>query len=137
MFQVIVLAGHVVSDPVMHYRPDGIAVTNFRMVTQYTAQAGMQRTMRHNYFDVQCLDREAQVCYEHLQRDDLVFVLGVLKGNVLPRRSSEGATSPVFQVLAKQVIFLKQRQRARPTEDGGEAIPETDEYVAMDTAEDR
>ncbi|MBO9345895.1 MAG: single-stranded DNA-binding protein [Chloroflexi bacterium] len=137
MFQVIVLAGYVVSDPVMHYRPDGIAVTNFRMVTQYTAQAGMQRTMRHNYFDVQCLDREAQVCYEHLRRNDLVVVLGVLKGNVLPRRSSEGETSPVFQVLAKQVIFLKQLQRARPTEDSEAAIPETDEYVAMDTAEDR
>jgi single-stranded DNA-binding protein len=135
MFQVIVLAGYVVNDPVMHYRPDGIPVTNFRMVTQYTAQAGMQRTMRHNYFDVQCLDREAQVCYDHLRRNDVVVVLGILKGNVLPRRPSEGETKPVFQVLAKQVIFLKQLQRTRPTEDGEEAIPETDEYVAMD--EDR
>jgi single-stranded DNA-binding protein len=137
MFQVIVLAGYVVNDPVMHYRPDGIPVTNFRMVTQYTAQAGMQRTMRHNYFDVQCLDREAQVCYEHLRRNDVVVVLGILKGNVLPRRPSEGETKPIFQVLAKQVIFLKQHQRTRPTEDGEEAIPETDEYVAMDETEDR
>ena len=137
MFQVIVLAGYVVNDPVMHYRPDGIPVTHFRMATQYTAQAGMQRTMRHNYFDVQCLDREAQVCYDHLRRNDVVFVLGILKGNVLPKRSSENETMPVFQVLAKQVIFLKQRQRTRPTEDGEEAIPETDEYVAMDETKDR
>jgi single-stranded DNA-binding protein len=137
MFQVIVLAGHVENQPVMHYRPDGTPVTNFRMVTQYTAQAGMQRTMRHNYFDVQCLDREAQVCYEHLRRNDLVIVIGTLKGNVLPRRSSDDETRPVFQVLAKQVIFLKQRQRTRPTEDGEEAILETDEYIAMDETEDR
>jgi len=137
MFQVIVLAGHVENQPVMHYRPDGTPVTNFRMVTQYTAQAGRQRTMRHNHFDVQCLDREAQVCYEHLRRNDLVIVIGTLKGNVLPRRSSDDETRPVFQVLAKQVIFLKQLQRTRPIEDGEEAILETDEYIAMDETEDR
>ena len=137
MFQVIVLVGSVLNDPVMHYRPDGSPVANFGMATQYTAQAGMQRTMRQNYFDVQCLDREAQICYEHLRRNDFVIVLGILKGNVLPKRSSENETMPVFQVLAKQVIFLKQRQRTHPTEDGEEAIPETDEYVAMDETEDR
>ncbi len=115
MYQKVIIAGNLGSDPQMRYTPSGQAVTNFSVATnrRYTAGDGTQ-VDETTWFRVSAWGKLAEVCNQYLRKGRKVLVEGRLNPDPAtggPRiwTGNDGQPRASFEVTAMEVKFLSSR----------------------------
>ena len=82
----IMVIGNLGSDPEMRYTPNGQAVTNFNVATnyRYNTADGEQRE-ETEWFRVSVFGRQAESCNQYLAKGRKVYVDGRLRSRTFPR----------------------------------------------------
>jgi len=115
MYQTIIVAGNVGSEPSMRYTPSGQAVTSFTVATnrQYTGGNGEQ-VKETTWFRVSTWGKQAEICHQYVKKGSKVLVEGRLipdKNTGGPRvfTKQDGTASASFEINAQTVRFLGDR----------------------------
>lgn len=108
--QKIQLIGHVGRKPEMRYLKDGTPVTNFSVATNRKWDGGEETI----WFKVSAWNKNAENCYEYLDKGSKVYVEGRVKPdeNGEPRiwHDSQGDARASYEITALYVEFLGGRQ---------------------------
>ena len=101
----MMIIGNLGRDPEMRYTPDGRAVTNFSVATNYrsTTPDGEQRD-ETEWFNVSVFGRQAETCNQYLSKGRKVFVEGRLKSRSYQTR--DGETRFSIDIMANDVRFI-------------------------------
>jgi single-strand DNA-binding protein len=101
----IIVIGNLGSDPEMRYTPNGQAVTNFNVATnyRYNTASGEQRD-ETEWFRVSVFGRQAESCNQYLAKGRKVYVDGRLKSRTYQDRNGETRVS--LEITAQDVRFL-------------------------------
>jgi single-strand DNA-binding protein len=112
MYQKIVIAGNLGSDPQMRYTPSGVPVTSFSVATnrRWTDANGnsQEKTV---WFRVTAWRKLAETCNQYLSKGRQVLVEGELEADPQtggPRtwQDKEGRTRASYEITANVVRFL-------------------------------
>ena len=138
MYQTVIIAGNLGSDPEMRYTPDGTPVTNFSVATnrRWSAQDGSPRE-KTVWFRVTAWRRLAETCNEYLQKGRPVLVEGELNpdpdtGGPRIWKGNDGKPRASYELTARIVRFLPGRGEATPAGPTGaevEGPPAKDEEI--------
>lgn len=127
MYQKIVIAGHLGSDPEMRYTPKGTQVTNFSVATNrvWKDQQG-EKHEEVTWFRVNVWGRMGEVCNEYLQKGRPVLVEGTVKASAW--KTPEGEVRATLEVHAQVVRFLggKGEDKEMPAGTSEEGVSEDD-----------
>ncbi len=101
----MMVIGNLGRDPEMRYTPNGQAVTNFTVATnyKYTTAEGESRE-ETEWFRVSAWGRLAETCNQYLSRGRKVYVEGRLRSRTYETR--EGETRFVNEITANDVRFI-------------------------------
>ena len=101
----IIVIGNLGSDPEMRYTPNGQAVTNFNVATnyRYNTADGEQRD-ETEWFRVSVFGRQAESCNQYLAKGRKVYVDGRLRSRTYQDRNGETRVS--LEITAQAVQFL-------------------------------
>ncbi|MFQ6016243.1 MAG: single-stranded DNA-binding protein [Anaerolineae bacterium] len=115
MYQKIVIAGHLGSDPEMRYTPSGTPVTNFSVATnrRWTDAEGQSRE-ETTWFRVITWGRLAETCNQYLTKGRAVLVEGE-RLNANPWINREGQAAATLELTARVVRFLGGREERELT----------------------
>jgi single-strand DNA-binding protein len=136
MYQKVIIAGNLGSDPEMRYMPDGTAVTNFSVATnrRWTDGSGEQKE-ETTWFRVSVWRRQAEVANEYLSKGRQVLVEGRLRpdpatGGPRTFTRQDGTVGASYELTADTVRFIGGRDSggfSSEGEDMGAAPQEEDE----------
>lgn len=136
MYQKVIIAGNLGSEPEMRYMPDGTPVTNFSVATnrRWTDASGEQRE-ETVWFRVSVWRRQAEVANEYLSKGRQVLIEGRLRADPAtggPRTFTrqDGTVGASYELTADTVRFIGGRDAGGFDPDGGgaaEAPQEEDE----------
>ena len=119
MYQKIIVAGNLGSDPEMRYMPDGTAVTNFSLATnrRWTGADG-QPQEETTWFRVSVWRKQAEAVNQYLSKGRQVLVEGRLRpdpqtGSPRTFTRHDGTVGASFEITADVVRFIGSR------DDGG------------------
>jgi single-strand DNA-binding protein len=116
MYHNIIIAGHLGRDPEMKYTPTGQTVTSLSVAVSddYNSKEG-ERVKRTIWFRVNAWGKLAETCNEYLAKGRKVLVEGRLvadqNGNPRTFQRQDGSTGASFEITAKTVRFLSDRQQ--------------------------
>ena len=101
----IMVIGNLGSDPEMRYTPNGQAVTNFNVATnyRYNTADGEQRE-ETEWFRVSVFGKQAESCNQYLAKGRKVYVDGRLRSRTFQDRNGETRVS--LEITAQDVRFL-------------------------------
>jgi single-strand DNA-binding protein len=111
MYQLLIIAGHLGTDPEMRHTPSGSQVTNFNVATNRSYKnAEGEKVEETTWFRISAWGRLAEVCNQYLQKGRPVLIEGRLQANEqgAPRvwEDNEGRSRASFEVVASTVKFL-------------------------------
>lgn len=116
MYQKIIIAGNLGSDPEMRYMSDGTAVTNFSVATnrRWTNRGTGDQQEETTWFRVSVWRRQAEVANEYLSKGSQVLVEGRLRPDPQsggPRiwTAQDGSARASFEITAETVRFIGSR----------------------------
>jgi single-strand DNA-binding protein len=130
MKQTISLIGNLGGKPEMRYLPDGTAVTNFSLATNFKWGKGEERKEQVTWWRVSVFGAQAEACNTYLDKGRLVSVEGRMvpdpnTGSPRLFTRGDGTVGASFEVRASSVIFLGGASDAGSSPAGGG-------YVAAD-----
>lgn len=138
MYQKVIIAGNLGSDPEMRYMPDGTPVTNFSVATnrRWTDPSGEQKE-ETTWFRVSVWRRQAEVANEYLSKGRQVLVEGRLRPDPAtgaPRTFTrqDGTVGASFELTADTVRFIGSRDSGGFVPEGGEdmgAAPQEEDEI--------
>ena len=101
----MMVIGNLGSDPEMRYTPNGQAVTNFTVATNYrsTAPDG-ERREETEWFRISAWGKLAELCNQYLAKGRKVYIEGRLRSRSFEGR--DGQTRFVNEIMANDVRFL-------------------------------
>ena len=107
----MIVIGNLGGDPEMRYTPNGQAVTNFSVATnyKYTAADG-ERREETEWFRISAWGRLAETCNQYLSKGKKVYVEGRLKSS--PWIGNDGEPRSGNEIVANDVRFLDRRGAA-------------------------
>lgn len=112
MYQQIIIAGYLGSDPEMRFTPSGQQVTNFSIATsrKYTGSDG-QQVDETTWFRVSVWGNQAESCSQWLKKGDPAMVVGRLipdqrTGSPRLFQRRDGTAGASFEINAFNVKFL-------------------------------
>ena len=112
MYQKIIIAGNLGSDPEMRYTPEGTPVTTFSVATNesWKDDSGTQHK-RTTWWKVTAWRRLAETCNEYLAKGKQVLIEGTMIADVDtggPRiwQAKDGSSRASFEIVARTVKFL-------------------------------
>ena len=128
MYQKVIIAGNLGSDPEMRYMPDGTPVTNFSVATnrRWTDASGEPKE-ETVWFRVSVWRRQAEVANEYLSKGRQVLVEGRLRadpdtGGPRVWTGQDGTVRASYELTADSVRFIGGREAAGfSAESGGES----------------
>ena len=113
MFQKLIIAGHLGSDPEMRYMPDGRAVTNFSVATnrKWTNKTTGETQKETTWFRVSVWGAQAEAANQHLVKGRQVLVEGRLKpdpdtGSPRVFARNDGTAGASYEIAASWVQFM-------------------------------
>ena len=135
MYQKVIIAGNLGSDPEMRYMSDGTAVTNFSVATnrRWTNKASGEQNEETIWFRVSVWGRQAETTNEYLSKGRQVLVEGRMKPDPQtggPRiwTGQDGAPRASFEITADTVRFIGGREGGGiAADDSGGAAPAQEE----------
>ena len=135
MYQKVIIAGNLGSDPEMRYMSDGTAVTNFSVATnrRWTNKASGEQQEETIWFRVSVWGRQAETTNEYLSKGRQVLVEGRMKPDPQtggPRiwTGQDGAPRASFEITADTVRFIGGREGGGiAADDSGGAAPAQEE----------
>lgn len=131
MYQKVIVAGNLGTDPEMRFMPDGTPVTNFSVATnrRWTDGNGEQKE-ETVWFRVSVWRRQAEVANEYLSKGRQVLIEGRLKadphtGGPRTWTAQDGTVRASYELIAETVRFIGGRDDTasapatgyRPTEE--------------------
>ena len=130
MFQKLIIAGNLGSDPEMRYMPDGQAVTNLSVATnrKWTNKATGEIQKETTWFRVSVWGKQAEAANEYLSKGSKVLVEGRLKpdpdtGSPRVYARSDGMAGASYEVAALRVQFLDSSGNGNGNGNGSEGVP--------------
>ncbi|MCM8757667.1 MAG: single-stranded DNA-binding protein, partial [Candidatus Omnitrophica bacterium] len=101
----VFLIGNLTRDPELRYTPQGNAVVNLRLATNYRFKDrnGQQKT-ETCFVTVVVWNKQAELCNQYLRKGRAVFVEGRLQSRSF--EDSSGQKKNVLEVRAERVQFL-------------------------------
>lgn len=104
-FNKVFLIGNLTRDPELRYTPQGNAVVNLRIATNYRFKdkSGQQKT-ETCFVTVVVWNKQAELCNQYLRKGKAVFVEGRLQSRTF--ENSSGQKKNVLEVRAERVQFL-------------------------------
>jgi len=123
-FNKVIIIGNLGHDPEIRYTQSGMAVTTLNVAISETKQDQKKYT---DWFNIVCLGKLAENTGKYLKKGRQVFVDGKLQNRVWENK--EGNKSIITEIIAKQVIFLGNKDADRNSKDvtenkkGKEDIP--------------
>jgi len=101
----MIVIGNLGRDPEMRYTPNGQAVTNFSVATnyKYTTADGEPRE-ETEWFRVSVFGKQAEVCNQYLAKGRKVYVEGRLKSRTY--EAPDGQTRISLDINASDVRFI-------------------------------
>lgn len=134
MYQKVIIAGNLGSDPEMRYMSDGTAVTNFSVATnrRWTNQASGQQQEETVWFRVSVWGRQAETTNEYLSKGRQVLVEGRMKPDPQsggPRiwTAQDGTPRASFEITADSVRFIGGRESSSFAGDDSGVAPAAQE----------
>ncbi len=101
----MMIIGNLGRDPEMRYTPNGQAVTNFSVATNYRYTTADGETREETeWFNVSVFGRQAETCNQYLARGRKVFVEGRLRSRTFEGR--DGQTRVSLEITANDVRFI-------------------------------
>jgi single-strand DNA-binding protein len=137
MYQKIVIAGNLGTDPEMRYMPNGTAVTNFSVATnrRWTDKASGEPREETTWFRVSVWGKQAEAANQYLSKGRQVLVEGRMKPDQQtggPRlwTGQDGTMRASYELTADVVRFIGGREASSMMEGEsteGPAAQEEDE----------
>lgn len=113
MFQKLIIAGNLGSDPEMRYMPNGQAVTNLSVAAnrKWTDKATGEIQKETTWFRVSVWGKQAEAANQYLVKGRQVLIEGRLKpdpdtGSPRIYARSDGMAGASYEVVASHVQFL-------------------------------
>ena len=111
MFQQLIVAGYLGSDPVLRVTPSGKQVTNLSVATSRSwNDSNGNKVDETTWFRVSVWNGQAASCEKYLSKGDPVLVIGRLRpdenGNPRTFVREDGSFGASFEVNALNVRFL-------------------------------
>ena len=137
MYQKVIIAGNLGSDPEMRYMPDGTPVTNFSVATnrRWTDPSGEQKE-ETVWFRVSVWRRQAEVANEYLSKGRQVLVEGRMRpdpatGGPRTWTAQDGTVRASYELTADSVRFIGGRDAGGFSDDGGAggAAPQEEDEI--------
>lgn len=100
----VVLAGHLVRDPEVHYSPSGAAVAKLGLAVNTKVKKNDEWVDEVLFVDVVVFGKPAEWCAEH-DKGEPVLIDGRLRLNQW--KTQDGQNRSKIEVLANKVQFLK------------------------------
>jgi single-strand DNA-binding protein len=140
MYQKVVIAGNLGSDPVMRYTQDGTPVTSFSVATNevWNDRQSGDRKERTTWWRVTAWKKQAETCNEFLSKGRQVLVEGTMTADAQtggPRiwTGQDGQARASFELNAQVVRFIGGRGSAAPASGGAaggeEELPTNEEAL--------
>lgn len=112
MFQQVILAGNVGSDPELRYTSKGIAVVNFSMATNEHRKDADDHTEWHR---VVAWMQLAEIINEHVKKGSSVLVTGQLRTRSW--EDKEGNTKSTTEVHVRDFRFIGKKEPVSAVEE--------------------
>lgn len=113
MYQKIIVAGYLGSDPEMRYMPDGTAVTSFSLATSkgWKDKATGESVKQTTWFRVSVWGKRGENVNQYLSKGSKCLIEGKLKPDTTtgsPRiwTRQDGTVGASFEITASNVVFL-------------------------------
>lgn len=126
MYQKVIIAGNLGSDPEMRYMPDGTPVTNFSVATnrRWTDRASGEPREETVWFRVSAWGRQAEIANEYLSKGRQVLVEGRMQSDPQtggPRifTRQDGTAGASYELRAFSVQFIGGRDSGGLSGDAG------------------
>lgn len=115
MYQRIILAGNLGTDPEMRIMPDGTPFTRFSLATDSKWKTGKQTT----WWRITTWNKQAEVVAEYMSKGRAVIVEGRMEpdpetGNPRMYERNDGSIGTSYEVRADVVRFLSSGDMAEP-----------------------
>ena len=143
MFQKLIIAGNLGSDPEMRYMPDGQAVTNLSVATnrKWTNKATGEIQKETTWFRVSVWGKQAEAANEYLSKGSKVLVEGRLKpdpdtGSPRVYARNDGMAGASYEVAASRVQFLDSKGNGNGNGNGSEGVPYNEDGAPAGQTED-
>jgi len=110
----VMIIGHVGREPEMRYTPTGKPVTSFSVATTrgWMAPDG-RRWEEIDWFNVVSWGNLAEICRQHLTRDQRVYIEGRLQTRGW--EDSQGKLHYRTEIVANEMIILGDRRPSEPS----------------------
>lgn len=113
MYQKLIIAGNLGSNPEMRYMPDGQAVTNFSVAVnrRWNDRVTNEQQEEVTWYRVSVWGRQAEAANEYLEKGRQVLIEGRLRpdpntGGPRLWTRTDGSVGASFEVVADRVQFL-------------------------------
>lgn len=113
MYQKLIIAGNLGSDPEMRYMPDGQAVTNFSVAVnrRWNDRVTGEQQEEVTWYRVSVWGRQAEAANQYLEKGRQVLIEGRLRpdpntGSPRLWTRNDGSVGASFEVVADRVQFL-------------------------------
>ena len=134
MYQKVVIAGNLGTDPEMRYMPDGTAVTNFSVATnrRWTDRASGEPREETTWFRVSAWRQQAEIANEYLSKGRQVLVEGRLRpdpqtGGPRVWTGQDGTVRASYELTADVIRFIGGRGDGGFVEGGAVEAPAAQE----------
>ena len=123
----VMIIGRLGRDPEMRYTPSGRPVTSFSLASSrsWTTSDGDRRE-ETEWFNVVSWGSLAEICKQHLHKDQTVYVEGRLQTRGW--EDQEGKKHYRTEVVASEMIMLSDRRSESVDEHLGEGMPADEEF---------
>lgn len=113
----VLIIGRVGRDPEMRYTPSGRPVTTFSVGTSrsWNTSDGERRT-ETEWFNVVAWSNLAEICKQHLSKDQLVYIEGRLQTRQW--EDQEGNRRSATEIVANEMIMLDDRRESGKPDSG-------------------
>lgn len=130
MYQKLIIAGNLGSNPEMRYMPDGQAVTNFSVAVnrRWNDRITGEQQEEVTWYRISVWGRQAEAVNQYLEKGRQVLIEGRLRPDTNtggPRlwTRNDGSVGASFEVVADRVQFLGGNGNETVTDNGQSPAP--------------
>ncbi len=107
----VMIIGYVGRDPEMRYTPSGKPVTNFSVGVSHSWRDDEGKRQEHTeWFNVVAWGALAEICSQHLEKGERVYVDGRLQTRQW--QEEDGETRRSVELIAREMIMLGESREA-------------------------
>lgn len=122
MYQKLMIAGYLGSDPEVRFTPSGVQVANFNVATKYTwVNSQGEKQEETTWFRCAAWGKLSDVVGKYLHKGSAVLVEGMVKANAFTK--SDGTPGASLEVRVDQLRFLDRSSGASPAASNEEENP--------------